>query len=54
MKMHFKWDGVEKLLEEVRTAKTARDLYEQKTGKGIWLVGDHGVYLMANTSDGVQ
>jgi hypothetical protein len=23
-----------------------------KTGKGLWLVGDQGVYLMPNTTDG--
>ncbi len=52
MKLHFPWAEVEKLLTEVITAKTARQLYGTETGKGLWLVGDQGVYLMANTADG--
>ncbi len=54
MKLHFSWNEIEKLIEEVNTAKTARTLYEEETGKGLWLVGDHGVYLMPNTTDGVH
>ncbi len=54
MKLHFPWDGVEKILEEVRTAITAKPLYEEETGKGLWLVGDQGVYLMPNTTDGIH
>lgn len=46
MKLHFSWTQIEKALEEVRTASTARPLYEEETGKGLWLVGDEGVYLM--------
>jgi len=53
MKLHFPWNGLEKILEEINTATTARTLYEEVTGKGFWLVGDHGVYIMANTTDGV-
>lgn len=52
MKLHFPWDDIEKLLTEIITAKTARPLYGEVTGKGLWLVGDQGVYLMANTTDG--
>ncbi|WP_414463337.1 DUF3085 domain-containing protein [Hyphomicrobium sp. DY-1] len=52
MKLHFPWDGIEKLLTEVITATTARKLYGDVTGKGLWLAGDEGVYLMANTTDG--
>ncbi|WP_414462442.1 DUF3085 domain-containing protein [Hyphomicrobium sp. DY-1] len=52
MKLHFPWSDIEKLLTEVITATTARPLYGEKTGKGLWLVGDQGVYLMANTTDG--
>jgi len=52
MKLHFPWDGIEKLLTEVITAKTAQPLYGEVTGKGLWLAGDDGVYLMANTTDG--
>jgi hypothetical protein len=54
MKLHFPWNQIEKALEEVRTAATARTLYETETGKGLWLVGDEGVYLMPNTTDGVH
>lgn len=52
MDLHFSWSEVEKLLDEIRAAKTANTLYDEVTGKGLWLVGDHGVYLMANTKDG--
>lgn len=54
MKLHFPWNEIEKLIEEVDTATTARTLYEEKTGKGLWLVGDQGVYLMPNTTDGIH
>jgi hypothetical protein len=52
MKLHFPWNEIDKLLEEVRTATAARPLYGKDTGKGLWLVGDQGVYFMANTADG--
>jgi hypothetical protein len=52
MDLHFSWNEVEKLLDEVRAATATSPLYEQETGKGLWLVGDDGVYLMANTKDG--
>jgi hypothetical protein len=52
MKLHFPWSGIETLLTEVITAKTVRPLFDEQTGKGLWLVGDQGVYLMANTTDG--
>ncbi len=54
MELHFEWSGIERILEEVRTAKTAKADYSGNTDKGIWLVGDQGVYLMANTSDGIH
>lgn len=54
MELHFEWKGIERILEEVRTAKTAREDYNGETSKGLWLVGDQGVYLMANTSDGIH
>lgn len=54
MKLHFPWNEIEKLIEEVDTAKTAKPLYGDDTGKGLWLVGDHGVYLMPNTTDGIH
>jgi hypothetical protein len=54
MKLHFPWDQIAKLLEELTTATTARPLYGADTGKGLWLVGDHGVYMMANTTDGIH
>ncbi len=54
MKLHFDWKGVERLLKEIRTATKAKTLYGEETGKGLWLVGDTGVYLMANTTDGIH
>lgn len=52
MKLHFPWTGIEQSLEEIKTASAAKPLYGQETGKGLWLVGDQGVYLMPNTTDG--
>jgi hypothetical protein len=49
MKLHFPWSDVAKALDEVRAATVVRPLYEKITGKGLWLVGDEGVYLMPNT-----
>jgi hypothetical protein len=49
MKLHFSWAGVAKIIDEVRSATVVNPLYEQVTGKGLWLVGDDGVYLMPNT-----
>ena len=49
MKLHFPWSEVAKALDEVRAATVVKPLYEQVTGKGLWLVGDDGVYLMSNT-----
>ena len=54
MKLHFPWDEIEKALQEVRTATTVRPLYGNDTGKGLWLVGDEGVYFMPNTTDGIH
>lgn len=54
MRLHFPWPAVEQALEELRTAGAARTLYDQDTGKGLWLVGDRGVYLMPNTTDGLH
>lgn len=53
MKLHFPWNEIEKLIDEVTSATTGQPLYGQETGKGLWLVGDHGVYLMPNTMDGI-
>jgi DUF3085 family protein len=52
VKLTFPWTDVTRALEELHTAQTTRTLYEAETGKGLWLVGDHGVYLMPNTTDG--
>lgn len=54
MKLHFPWNEIEKAMEEVRTASAPRPLYGEETGKGLWLVGDHGVYFMPNTTDGIH
>jgi hypothetical protein len=53
MKLHFPWPAIERCLQAIRTARTAKPLYGRHTGKGLWLVGDHGVYVMPNTTDGV-
>ena len=52
MKLCFPWTEIEKALDEIKTAKEAQPLYGEKTGKGFWLVGDEGVYIMPNTKDG--
>lgn len=49
MKLHFPWPDVEQALKILRAADTIKPLYDQDTGKGFWLVGDQGVYLMLNT-----
>ncbi len=36
-------------LAEVRAASAVRPFYGRETGRGLWLVGDEGVYLMPNT-----
>lgn len=43
MELHFPWPEVAKALAELRAATVVRLLYEQATGKGLWLVGDEGV-----------
>jgi hypothetical protein len=50
MKLHFPWPEVAKILDEVRAATVVKPLYDHVTGKGLWLVGDEGVYLMPNTA----
>jgi hypothetical protein len=54
MKLHFPWPQVAKALDEVRAATVVKPLYEQVTGKGLWLVGDEGVYLMPNTEGEIR
>jgi hypothetical protein len=49
MKLHFPWPEVATILGEVRVATVVKPLYGNITGKGVWLVGDQGVYLMPNT-----
>jgi hypothetical protein len=49
MKLHFPWPEVANALDEVRVATVVTPLYGKDTGKGLWLVGDEGVYLMPNT-----
>lgn len=54
MQLHFPWNELVKAFEEIDSATTARTLYDRETGKGFWLVGDSGVYLLPNTTDGVH
>ncbi len=49
-KLHFPWPGVLAAIEEAKTALAPSPLYDRDTGRGLWLVGDHGVYLMSNAS----
>jgi hypothetical protein len=46
----FPWPKVLEALSKVRAASEFRPLYGDKTGPGLWLVGDDGVYLMPNTT----
>jgi hypothetical protein len=48
--LHFPWRKVSTAIAEARAADTVRSLYGHDTGKGLWLVGDEGVYLMPNTT----
>jgi Protein of unknown function (DUF3085) len=50
MKLTFNWSDIQRLIDTTRAAKTTRPLYEEDTGKGLWLVGDEGVYLMSNAA----
>jgi hypothetical protein len=52
MRLNFPWSGVAELLDELRRGTETRPTLSGQTAKGLWLVGDHGVYLMANTVDG--
>lgn len=45
-KLTFK--GVGRLIEHAANAPETAPLYGDETGRGLWLVGDHGVYLMSN------
>ncbi|MBX9865009.1 MAG: DUF3085 domain-containing protein [Hyphomicrobium sp.] len=54
MKLHFPWPEVLKALEEIRTANTTRPFYGKDLGPGLLIVGDHGIYLMPNTTDGIH
>jgi hypothetical protein len=52
MRLTFPISDVLEALDELRGATACRTLYDKTTGKGLWLVGDQGVYLMPNTTDG--
>jgi hypothetical protein len=46
----FLWPEVLKAVNETRSARKVQSLYGAGNGPGIWLFGDHGVYLMSNTT----
>jgi hypothetical protein len=46
----FPWPDVLRAVNETRSARSVQTLYGEETGPGLWLVGDHGVYLMSNTA----
>lgn len=52
MKLHFPWKEIEKALYEVETGEELRKSDFLPAEKGLWLVGDRGVYIMPNTTDG--
>lgn len=54
MKLHFPWPDVLKALQEIKTANTAAPFYGKGLEPGLLIVGDHGVYLMPNTTDGIH
>lgn len=54
MKLHFPWAALAPLFEELDTATTIRELYGRTTEKGLWIIGDQGIYVMANTTNGVH
>lgn len=47
MRLHFDADTVKTLRAHAEASEPAT-LYGENTGKGLWLVGDQGVYLMSN------
>jgi len=49
-KLTFPWAEVSAAIAEAKTAPTCSPLYGDDTGRGLWLVGDHGVYLMSNAA----
>ena len=53
MELHFEWKGVEQYSKKSAQPKQQGRL-QRRSKQGLWLVGDQGVYLMANTSDGVH
>jgi Protein of unknown function (DUF3085) len=52
MRLTFPWSGVAELLDEIRQGAVTTPTFAGEKAKGLWLVGDDGVYLMANTIDG--
>lgn len=50
--IHFNWKDLDTLLKDARRAwqqdKEPRTLYGDTTGRGFWIVGDEGIYLMHN------
>lgn len=58
MKLHFPISEIRTGIEELKTAKTKPKKWDWEAEKevvtdpGFMLVGDHGVYLMPNTTDG--
>lgn len=46
--LHFPIAGVLELMEHAENAPESKALYGDDTGPALWVVGDHGVYLMSN------
>lgn len=52
MRLHFPWNEIKKALQEVETGEKLRQSDFLPHEKGLWLVGDQGIYIMPNTMDG--
>lgn len=50
--LRFPWAGVSTAIAETKAAAASRTLYGNNTGRGLWLVGDRGIYLMSNAAIG--
>lgn len=52
MKLTFDIDQVRRCVEHARDAPNSAALYGEDLGRGLWLVGDHGIYVMSNGHPG--
>jgi len=50
VQIKFDLGGIEKILAHTESHEESFSHYGKKRGKGFWLVGDQGVYLMSNST----